>query len=684
MVFCRLVVVGRNELLVGISLLLLSNVSKPSLGGQRDSLKIAGYGAYVCESSEQAECYIGKGKNECCTRNHGNLVLHKLHLFFKEGVLSDFEIKVEKKVFKVHRVIMASCSDYFEAMFSHDVLENKQSFTELKGVTISGLEPLIGYAYTGKILLTLDNIHDIFSAANFLQMQSAIELCTDFLKEKMTFENADELLKIGEVFSVPVLKSHYRSYLMENFLQFAETDFFLQLDAETLADYLSDDSLKTSSESKLLSHVLKWYNFDRNNREKHAFQVFEKIRYVNDDWPAILYAEKHEPFISNLKCREIISFCTDYLRDSAKRYLHHDHRTRTRYPHKTLVQIGGVITPDFDFDGYSRGFSGINDLLLDGEAIGWSQNHFYNPKVKSWFPLGRVKLMGMEHRSHSTVVEVEDSGILCGGYKYHIHEEGDVLRDAIREVKLFSPADTSMWDMPPMKHERAHHASVALPGFIYVIGGKDDRKSLSSVERLDCWKEYWDYMRPLPKASYDHAAGVVAGKIYVTGGVINNEVKDFVWCYDPQKNKWQKRASLLTARAGHAMACVSEKLYVCGGYVVKGSPRCLSTVETYSVIQNQWTTVKPMIFECSNCASVVLNERILLLGGENVVAEVLDLIQEYNPAQDRWQIYGVLPRPLKNLTCCAVTVKLTEDGEEDTDSVLQQYANEYQLGQDQC
>ena len=46
-----------------------------------------------------------------------------------------------------------------------------------------------------------------------------------------------------------------------------------------------------------------------------------------------------------------------------------------------------------------------------------------------------------------------------------------------------------------------------------MIGGRDDKQVLKSVERLDCMQETWSYVRAIPKKTYDHAAAVLAGKV---------------------------------------------------------------------------------------------------------------------------------------------------------------------------
>ncbi|XP_060065248.1 kelch-like protein 26 [Ylistrum balloti] len=593
---------------------------------------------------------------ECSTVEFGRLMMENMYESYMTGHLCDFSVKVEGNTYRVHKIVLASCSDYFKAVFSHDMLESRQEYVELKGLTEKGVHPLIKYAYTGSVILTLDNIQDVICAATFLQMTAAVDLCIEYLKKKMTFDNAEELLGIGEILSIPTLKVHYREYILENFLQFSETESFLKLDPDTLIDYLIDDHLRTTTELQLLKAALRWYEHDPKARECKAFDVLDKIRYVVDGWPAIEYAMKNEPFRSNKKCRDIVKFCTEYMVNATKRYTYYDHRTRVRFETKTLVQFGGVTM----FDLYEDTEMPPDDF---GDRCGWERNHFYHTDLKHWFPLGCVRVM--EAMSHLTVTEVNDCSILCGGYVYDMDEDL-ASRSATRQVRMFTPSHLSIWDMESMKHERAQHAAVYLPGNIYVIGGKDNKQPLASVEKHECEEGMWYYVKPLPKPLYDHAAAVAEGKIYVTGGVEVTPTNK-MWCFDPLLNKWHKKASLLQARAGHGMVSLGGVLYVCGGYREMGfegpnTESCLDSVESYTLQTRQWTSLAPMPISAYDVGIVVLNEKILVAGGETLGGDLISNIQQYDPQQNRWTQYGRLERQLKGLGLCAVTVKFAKKG----------------------
>lgn len=360
-------------------------------------------------------------------------------------------------------MVLASCSDYFNAMFSHNMVEARSDHLELKCLSASGFEILVDFAYSGHLLLNIDLLQDILCTANFLQIRPAIKLCTDFLREQMTFKNAEELLSIADIFSIQEFRDYYRQYILKNFLQFVNMDVFLKLDAETLIDYLSDDALDTTSESTLFHHVLRWYNHDPKNREKDAHDVFEQIRFTVDGWPVILYAEKVEPFLSNSKCKDLITFCNEVMHNPQKRHLY-DNSTKVRHQKQTIVQFGGLISP---VDYKDRDYL-MYEYMLAGWSAGWSRNNYYHLDHKMWYPLGCIKIT--DFRSHCAMVEVNGVGLLIGGYLYNqIYDENSyaqVTRTVTNEVKTFLPSRFSLWDMPYLQHGRVDHTAVYSDGMV--------------------------------------------------------------------------------------------------------------------------------------------------------------------------------------------------------------------------
>lgn len=72
--------------------------------------------------------------------------------------MCDLNIKIGSKTLSVHKLILASNSEYFNTMFTGSFKESS-----LKEITINEMEPnsleqLIDYMYTSNLKITVDNV----------------------------------------------------------------------------------------------------------------------------------------------------------------------------------------------------------------------------------------------------------------------------------------------------------------------------------------------------------------------------------------------------------------------------------------------------------------------------------------------------------------------------------------------
>lgn len=98
----------------------------------------------------------------------------------------------------------------------------------------------------------------------------------------------------------------------------------------------------------------------------------------------------------------------------------------------------------------------------------------------------------------------------------------------------------------------------ALNQYIYVVGGFDGTRQLSSVERYDTERVVWDKVAPIKIARSALSLTVLDGKLYAMGGFDGNNFLAIVEVYDPELNVWEEGTPLTSGRSGHASAVIYQ------------------------------------------------------------------------------------------------------------------------------
>ena len=89
-----------------------------------------------------------------------------LYEFFTNGALCDVEIVLGSKHINCHRVVLACVSQYFKTMFTSEMAESKRQSVNIKDIDEGALQSIIKFAYTAKILLTVENVQSLLYASS--------------------------------------------------------------------------------------------------------------------------------------------------------------------------------------------------------------------------------------------------------------------------------------------------------------------------------------------------------------------------------------------------------------------------------------------------------------------------------------------------------------------------------------
>ncbi|ELK19545.1 Kelch-like protein 17, partial [Pteropus alecto] len=76
----------------------------------------------------------------------------------QRGLLCDIVLHVAAKEIRAHKVVLASCSPYFHAMFTNEMSESRQTHVTLHDIDPQALDQLVQFAYTAEIVVGEGNV----------------------------------------------------------------------------------------------------------------------------------------------------------------------------------------------------------------------------------------------------------------------------------------------------------------------------------------------------------------------------------------------------------------------------------------------------------------------------------------------------------------------------------------------
>ena len=146
-------------------------------------------------------------------------LLNKFDDMRRRKQFCDSSLIAEGETFPVHRVIMAACSDYFEAMLQTRRDDNTETVHELPGcITRYGLQLIITFAYSGHLGIHLENVEIMLSTATHLRVSRVVERCTKFLNESFAINNYKRILDIATTYGLTETRRNILLAYLEDYV----------------------------------------------------------------------------------------------------------------------------------------------------------------------------------------------------------------------------------------------------------------------------------------------------------------------------------------------------------------------------------------------------------------------------------------------------------------------------------
>lgn len=227
-------------------------------------------------------------------------------------------------------------------------------------------------------------------------------------------------------------------------------------------------------------------------------------------------------------------------------------------------------------------------------------------------------------------------------------------------ASVYDPATGKWTDLGLMPIPETH-CGVAVDeahGRIVFLGGRRGAypgTATSEVWQYDVAGNTWTRNAPLPAPLSAGCAEFLNGQIHYVGG---NRGQDRATDYDTHyvlaagELQWHKAAPLPFPRDHFSTAVLAGKIYVFGGEIGHDVHHRQQTDATvYDSATDSWTTLAAVPIGKSHAESstFVLNDRVVIAGGQTDNFQATANVVEYDPASNTWAVLPPLPRPLEGV-----------------------------------
>uniref|UniRef100_A0A3Q2DDE8 Kelch-like ECH-associated protein 1b n=1 Tax=Cyprinodon variegatus TaxID=28743 RepID=A0A3Q2DDE8_CYPVA len=476
-------------------------------------------------------------------------IMNELRL---ERQLCDVTLRVRYKDleavdFVAHKVVLASSSPVFRAMFTNGLKECGMELVPIEGIHPRVMDRLIEFAYTASISVGEKCVIHVMNGAVMYQIDSVVKACCDFLVQQLDPSNAIGIASFAEQISCTELHQKAREYIYMNFSQVSTQEEFFNLSQCQLVNLISRDELNVRCESEVFHACVAWVHYDQENRRPYVQALLQAVR-CHSLTPNFLQTQ--------LQSLDWDPQCKDYLAQIFQDLTLH--KPTKVVPCRT-PKVPQLI---YTAGGYFR------------QSLSYLEA--YNPCTGSWLRLADLQV------PRSGLAACVISGLFYAVGGRNNAPDGNMDSNAL---DCYNPMNNCWLPCAPMSVPRNRIGVGVIDGMIYAVGGSHGCIHHNSVERClfvgvlvvcffpegDIYKISADIC--LLSLQQQHKAHVMSHR------------------YDPERDQWQLVAPMLTRRIGVGVAVINRLLYAVGGY---DGNTFLDSVECYDPETDSWSEVTHM------------------------------------------------------------------------------------------
>ncbi|XP_036404526.1 kelch-like ECH-associated protein 1B [Megalops cyprinoides] len=499
--------------------------------------------------------------------------------------------------FVAHKVVLASSSPVFRAMFTNGLKECGMEVVPIEGIHPRVMERLIEFAYTASITVGEKCVIHVMNGAVMYQIDSVVKACCDFLVQQLDPSNAIGIASFAEQIGCTELHQKAREYIYMNFSQVATQEEFFNLSHCQLVTLISRDELNVRCESEVFHACVAWVQYDRENRRPYVQALLQAVR-CHSLTPHFLQLQ--------LQRCEVLKWdaqCKDYLSQIFQDLTLHK---PTKVMSCRTPKVPQLI---YTAGGYYR------------QSLSYLEA--YNPCTGAWLRLADLQV------PRSGLAACVISGLFYAVGGRNNAPDGNMDSNTL---DCYNPMNNRWSPCAPMSVPRNRIGVGVIDGMIYAVGGSHGCIHHNSVERYDPERDSWQLVAPMLTRRIGVGVAVINRLLYAVGGFDGTHRLSSSECYNPERDEWRGTAPMNTVRSGAGVCALGNGIYVMGGY---DGTNQLNTVERYDIETDSWSFVASMKHRRSALGVTTHHGRIYVLGGYDGNT-FLDSVECYDPETDTW------------------------------------------------
>ncbi|XP_043479841.1 speckle-type POZ protein-like [Leptopilina heterotoma] len=149
--------------------------------------------------------------------------------FLDNEEFKDVTFNVEDKKFTAHKIILASRSPVFAAMFKNKMKEELTSVAEINDIKPEIFQQMLNFIYTDRVENLEESAVELIDVAEKYQLENLKSMCINSLNDNLSLTTVSKTLGAAQLYSIELLKNKCFYFISERKYDILETKEFQEL-----------------------------------------------------------------------------------------------------------------------------------------------------------------------------------------------------------------------------------------------------------------------------------------------------------------------------------------------------------------------------------------------------------------------------------------------------------------------